>query len=69
MYIGQNMDVETRRNTSKHAETPTATRLQRVQHEACFALVFVGWSLFEQLMAHGVGGLGTWVQQVPTRGR
>lgn len=33
---------------------------------ACFALVFVGWSLFEQLMAHGVGGLGTWVQQVPT---
>ena len=61
------MDVETRRNTLKLSQLQRVQQVQQV--EACFALVFVGWSLFEQLMAHGVGGLGTWVQQVPTRGR
>eukprot|EP00434_Breviolum_minutum_P002825 symbB.v1.2.002482.t1/scaffold131.1/size310497/2 len=33
---------------------------------ACFALVFVSWSLFEHLMAHGVDGFGTMLQQLPS---
>ena len=38
--------------------------------EACFALVFVSWSLFEHLsMAHGgLDGFGTMLQQLPTLG-